>query len=136
MPARNGDLGNVCILPTITEYDPRMEQIEKIMAKAEEVYNCLCLTGQWNAAKKGGGGGHAHAAEVALEDLKCFNCDKKACNVKKCPHPKDQAKIDWKFKAYGEKNPKNPFKEKSASRTQVEEMKTRTTAVRLGIRVG
>ena len=111
--ARNVDLGNVCILPTITEYDSPMEQIEKIMAKAEEVYDCLCLAGQWNPAKKGEGGGHVHSAGVALEDLKCFNYDKKGCNVKKCPHPKDQAKIDRDFKAYREKHPKKPFKGKS-----------------------
>ena len=113
--ARNVDLGNVCILPTITKNDSPMEQIEKILAKAEEVYDCLCLAGQWNPAKKGGGGAHAHAAGTALEDLKCFNCEKKGCNVKKCPHPKDQAKIDRNFKAYREKNPKKPFKGKSSN---------------------
>ena len=59
-----------------------MEQIEKILAKAEEVYDCLCLAGQWNPAKKGGGGGHARAAGTALDELKCFNCEKKGCNVR------------------------------------------------------
>ena len=98
--ARNVDLGNVCILPTITEYDSPMEQIEKIMAKAEDVYDCLCLAGQWNLAKKGGGEDHTHAAGVGLEDTKCFNYEQKGCNVKKFPHPKDQAKIDRNFKAY------------------------------------
>ena len=33
--------------------------------------------------------------------------------MKKCPHPKDQAKIDKNFKAYREKNPKKPFKGKT-----------------------
>ena len=105
--ARNVDLGNVCILPTITEYDSPMEQIEKILAKAEDVYDCLCLAGQWNPATKGGGGDHANAAGVALDDMKCFNCEKKGCNVKKCPYPKDQAKIARNYKAFREKHPKN-----------------------------
>ena len=108
--ARNIDRGNVCILPTITEYDPPMDQIEKILTKAEDVYDCLCLSGQWNLAKKGGGADQANTVGVALEDTKCFNCEKKGCNVKKCPHPKDQAKIDRSFKAYTEKNPKKKSK--------------------------
>ena len=83
------------------------------MAQAEDVYDCLSLAGQWNPAKKGGGEDHAHAAGVGLEDMKCFNCEQKGCNVKKCPHPKDQAKIDQNLKAYREKNPKKPFKGKS-----------------------
>ena len=87
LPARNGDLGNVCILPTITEYDPLIEQVEKSMTKAEEVYDCVCLARKWNPAKKEGGGSHARSAGLALEDLKCFNCDKKGYNMKKCSHP-------------------------------------------------
>ena len=47
-----------------------------------------------------------HAAGVALEDMKYFNYERKGYNVKKCPHPKDQAKIARNYKAYREKNPK------------------------------
>ncbi len=88
-------LGSYDVLPTITLTSTPLDMIEAILTKAVDQYVVIADAGNWNVPKgRGGGGGgqHALAAGTATK-LKCWNCGKEGCNVKKCKEPKNEARI-------------------------------------------
>ena len=78
-----------------------LEAVSNIMSKAVEFYHALCTAGKWHVNLR-------RANALGGSSIVCWNCGKEGCNVRICPHPKNQATIEANKKKWeAERNARN-----------------------------
>ncbi len=90
------DLGNMDFLETINENDPTLIKIESILDKAVDVYDKLCVVGQWIKLEK-----NTQCALTATVNFSWY-CGAQGQSAARCPKPHDQDTFNKNKKALEE----------------------------------
>ena len=86
----NADLGTLdLMLPTIPLNATPLETLEAVLQKACDLYDQLCISGQWIKIKD-----RNSALNSIINKRKCWNCGEEDHGVSDCPKPRDETTIN------------------------------------------